>query len=110
MEPAANLPAPYVRPEPELAERIELEVLSASDPAPSPIAVELHTHAADPENPEANDTGTPPPLGIKLAGYRLLNMIMLIAVGLAKFILSLKGHSATPTGLEWMAGLILAAM
>ncbi|KAI0263238.1 hypothetical protein BC834DRAFT_324666 [Gloeopeniophorella convolvens] len=111
MEPAANPPAPlHERPEPEPAERIELEVLSASDPVPSPIVVGPHTHAADPEDPEANDTGTPPPWGIKLTGYRLLNIIVLIAVGLAKFILSLKGQSATPTGLEWMAGSILAAI
>ncbi|KAI0263232.1 hypothetical protein BC834DRAFT_324129 [Gloeopeniophorella convolvens] len=114
MEPVADPPAPlHGRPELKPAERIELEleVLSTSDPAPSPIAAELHTDvAAHAEGPEANDAGTPPPLGIKLTGYRLLNIIVLIAVGLAKFILSLKGHSATPTGLEWMAGSILAAI
>ncbi|KAI0263221.1 hypothetical protein BC834DRAFT_323749 [Gloeopeniophorella convolvens] len=111
MESVANPPAPsHERPELQPVERIELEVLSASDPAPSPIAVELHAYATDPEDSEANDTGTPPPWGIKLTGYHLLNMVVLIAIGLAKFILSLKGHSATPTGLEWMAGSILAAI
>jgi hypothetical protein len=59
---------------------------------------------------EENAVGASPPLGIKLTGYRLLNMIVLLGFGLAKFILSLQGQSVAPTGLEWVAGSALAAL
>ncbi|KAI0263269.1 hypothetical protein BC834DRAFT_971524 [Gloeopeniophorella convolvens] len=79
---------------------------------PVPTIVEPHIDAtADPDVLDAHSVETPPgPLGIKFTGYRLLNMTVLIAVGLAKFILSLKGQSTIPTALEWMSGSILAAI
>ncbi|KAI0252258.1 hypothetical protein BJV78DRAFT_367038 [Lactifluus subvellereus] len=50
------------------------------------------------------------PLGFKLTWYRLLNMVVLFAFGLAKSILWWQGHSNAPTGLEWASGPMLACL
>jgi hypothetical protein len=93
-------------PPPADAEHIELQVL----PAAAATTVGPLPGNADPEDPEENEVDVPIPLGVKLTTYRLLNMIILLAFGLAKFILSLKGQSAAPTGLEWVAGSVFAAL
>jgi len=49
-----------------------------------------------------------PPLGVKLTGYRLLNMGVVFAFGLSKAILTYMGQSAVPTTLDWVSGALLA--
>jgi hypothetical protein len=68
-----------------------------------PNTIEPPHGSADPDDPEENDVDAPPPFGIKLTGYRLLNQVILLTIGFAKFILSLKGQSVAPPGLEWAA-------
>jgi len=65
---------------------------------------------ADQDGPEENEVDVPVPLGVKLTTYRLLNLVIIFVLGLAKFILSLKGQSAAPTGLEWAAGTMFAVL
>ncbi|KAI9459827.1 hypothetical protein F5148DRAFT_274400 [Russula earlei] len=49
-----------------------------------------------------------PPLGVKLTGYRLLNMSVVFLFGLTKAILTYMGQSAAPTTLDWILGSFLA--
>ena len=51
----------------------------------------------------------PPPLGVKLTGYRLLNMSVIFAFGTSKAILTYMGRSAMPTTLEFIGGTLLTA-
>ncbi|KAH9034190.1 hypothetical protein EDB85DRAFT_1021401 [Lactarius pseudohatsudake] len=51
---------------------------------------------------------TPPPLGAKLTGYRLLNITIVFSFGIAKAILTYKGRSTEPTTLDWVGGALLA--
>jgi hypothetical protein len=87
-------------------EHIELQVL----PPALPPTAEPPTHNADPEDPEENEVDASFPLGVKLTAYRLLNVVVILAFGLAKYILSLDGQSIAPAGLEWVAGSIFAAL
>ncbi|KAI0247225.1 hypothetical protein BJV78DRAFT_953998 [Lactifluus subvellereus] len=49
----------------------------------------------------------PPPLGVKLTAYRLLNMSVVFSFGLTKGILTYMGQSIAPTMLDWVAGVLL---
>jgi hypothetical protein len=51
-----------------------------------------------------------PLLGVKLTGYRLVNMSIVLAFGIWKAVLSYRGQSAAPTTLEFVAGTPLALM
>jgi len=42
------------------------------------------------DDPEESDKDSPLPLGAKLPGYRLLNIVVIFTIGVAKFILSLE--------------------
>jgi len=114
MDPGPNQPTittitttpPPPPPPPEDVEDIELQVL----PAAAPTSSEPPPGNADPDDPEENEVDAPVPLGVKLTAYRLLNLVIILALGLAKFILSLKGQAAAPTGLEWVAGSVFAAL
>ncbi|KAH9060680.1 hypothetical protein EDB87DRAFT_1614773 [Lactarius vividus] len=53
---------------------------------------------------------TLPPLGVKITGYRLLNMMTVFSFGSAKAILTYMGQSAAPTTLDWVAGTLLAVL
>ena len=53
---------------------------------------------------------TPPPLGVKLTGYRLLNMITVFGIGITKGILTYMGQSTAPTTLDWIGGALLAVV
>jgi hypothetical protein len=65
----------------------------------------------DPEDPEGNEVDDDSfPLGVKLSAYRLINLVVILAFGLAKFILSLQGQSLAPAGLEWVTGSVFAAL
>ena len=102
MDPGHNQPPPPPPPPPPAdVEDIELQVLPAAALPPG---------NADPDGPEENEVNAPVPLGVKLTAYRLLNLVIILALGLAKFILSLKGQAAAPTGLEWVAGSVFAAL
>jgi len=85
---------------------IELQVL----PAAAATTAEPSPWNADDPGPEENEVDVPVPLGVKLTTYRLLNLVILLAFGLAKFILSLKGQSAAPIDLELAGGSMFAAL
>jgi len=85
----------------------ELQTLSASLQVPAaaePISSNTHAYL---EDPEEVDEVSP---GVKLTGYRLLNIVVIFTIGTAKYMLSLKGQSIAPTGLEWAGGLVLAVL
>jgi|SRR5712671_5624206 len=92
-------------------EHIELQALPASFPVATtePLPGNTNTNA-DPDDLEENDEDAQLPLGVKLTGYRLLNLVVIFTIGGAKFILSLQGKSVAPTGLEWAGGTVLAAL
>jgi len=90
----------------DITEYIELQVL----PVAAATTAELPLGNADQDDPEESEVDNPVPLGVKLTTYRLLNLVIIFASGLAKFILSLKGQSAAPTGLEWAAGTMFAVL
>jgi hypothetical protein len=80
----------------------ELQVL----PATAPTTAEPPLGNSDQEN----EGDVQVPLGVKLTTYRLLNLVVIFAFGLAKFIWSLKGQRAAPTGLEWAVGTIFGGL
>ncbi|KAH9996398.1 hypothetical protein BJV74DRAFT_287864 [Russula compacta] len=96
------------RPPPADVEHLELQVLPAT--LPTTMEPSQAPGYADPDDPEENEVHTSLPLGVKLTGYRLLNLVVLLGIGLFKFILSLQGQSIAPTGLEWVGGSVLAAL
>jgi hypothetical protein len=51
---------------------------------------------------------TPPPLGVKLTGYRLVFMTTLFSFGAVKSILTYKGQSIAPMTLDWVSRTLLA--
>ena len=51
-----------------------------------------------------------PPLGVKLTGYRLLNMTTVFSFGIIKAILTYMGQSTAPTTLDWVSGALLAGV
>jgi len=65
---------------------------------------------ADVDDPEEDDEDAPLSPRVKLTGYRLLNILVIFTIGLAKFILSLKGRSIAPTVLEWAGGSVLTIL
>jgi len=87
--------------------RVESQVVPASyTPATGLPPGNTNTYLDDPEeDDEAHDA--PLSLRVKLTGYRLLNILIIFTIGLAKFILSLNGQSVAPTGLEWAGGSVL---
>jgi hypothetical protein len=52
----------------------------------------------------------PPPLGVKLTGYRLVFMVTVLLFGTVKTILTYMGQSIAPTTLDWVAGTFLTAV
>lgn len=96
------------RPPPADVEHVELQVLPAG--LPTTTEPSQAPGNADPDDPEENEVDALLPLGVKLTGYRLLNLVVLLGIGLFKFILSLQGQSIAPTGLEWVGGSVLAAL
>jgi hypothetical protein len=50
------------------------------------------------------------PLGIKLTGYRLLSMTVILAFGIQKVVSSYHGQPVTPTMVELVVGTLLAIM
>jgi len=49
----------------------------------------------------------PPPLGVKLTGYRLVFMTTVFSFGTVKAILAYKDQSVAPTALDWVSGMFL---
>jgi len=100
-------PAPPLAPPPadaDITEYIELQVL------PAATATTAEPLPWNTDDLEENEVDVPVPLGVKLTTYRLLNLVILLVFGLAKFILSLKGQSAAPIGLELAGGSMFAAL
>jgi len=52
----------------------------------------------------------PPPLGVKLTGYRLVFMATVFCFGTVKTILTYMGQSIAPTTLDWVAGTFLTVV
>ena len=69
-----------------------------------------HFELEGPSRHESTSDGLPPPLGVELTGYRLLNMSVVFAFCLAKGILTYKGQSAIPTTFDWVSGGVVAVM
>jgi len=88
--------------------RVESQVAPASyPPAPGPPPGNTNAYLDDPEE---DDEDAPLSPRVKLTGYRLLNILIIFTIGLAKFILSLNGQSVAPTGLEWAGGSVLTIL
>ena len=51
-----------------------------------------------------------PPLGVKLTGYRLLNVGVILVFGVTEAALAHCGQSLALTTLDWMAGALLGVM
>ncbi|KAI0045597.1 hypothetical protein FA95DRAFT_1495284 [Auriscalpium vulgare] len=51
-----------------------------------------------------------PLLLIKITGIRLLNTILIAALGVGKAVLSYQGQSTAPTTLEWVSGVLCACL
>jgi len=49
-----------------------------------------------------------PPLLVKVTGYRLLNVIVILAFGLSKGVMEYTGRSLVSTTLDWIMGVVLA--
>ena len=68
----------------------------------------------DPEEPDSDRSldmdAMPPPLGVKLTGYRLVFMATILIFGTVKTILTYMGQSVAPTTLDWVSGTFLAAL
>jgi len=82
----------------------------AMEEGPSQLTMTLSDTKADLDDPEQDGEDAPLPLGVKLTGYRLLNVVVMFTIGVAKFILSLKSQSVTLTGLELAEGSVLAIL
>jgi len=89
---------------------VELKVLEV--PASLPAAAEppLSKTDADWDNTKEEYEDPPLLLGVKLTGYRLLNIVVIFTIGVAKGILSLKGQPIAPTGLELARGSVVATL
>jgi hypothetical protein len=48
-----------------------------------------------------------PPMLVKVTGYRLLNLIVILAFGLSKGVMEYKGRSLVSTTLDWIMGVVL---
>jgi len=48
-----------------------------------------------------------PPLLVKVTGYRLLNITLLLAFGVSRVALMYKGQALAPTILEWVMGMVI---
>ena len=48
-----------------------------------------------------------PPMLIKVTGYRLLNLIVILAFGLSKGVMEYMGRSLVSTTLDWIIGIML---
>jgi hypothetical protein len=47
-----------------------------------------------------------PALLVKLTGYRLITIFVVLAIGVAKAILAYKGQLTAPTTLDWVLGVV----
>jgi hypothetical protein len=107
---------------PETSSSVQSHVtqLSLDDPTAGRVECLLPTirgpserQASDQEG-HVNDSwaemaAAPPPLGVKLTVYRLLNMVAMFAFCVEKDILSYKGQSITPTTLDLVSGVLAVA-
>jgi len=59
---------------------------------------------------DADTDVAPPPLGVKLTGYRLLFMTTVFSFGTVKGILTYMGQSIAPNTLDWVSGTFLAVV
>jgi hypothetical protein len=90
---------------------VGLQIVPATFPAAAePPPGNTNAGPDDPDSDQNDNVDAPPPLGFRLTGYKLLNIVVLFTIGVAKFILSLQGHSISPTGLEWAGGCLLATL
>ena len=48
------------------------------------------------------------PFAVKITGYRLLNILIVLALGTVKLGMTLRGYSLVPTALDWITGVLFA--
>ncbi|KAN0131800.1 hypothetical protein V8E53_010328 [Lactarius tabidus] len=80
--------------------------LGVSTPQPS----DHSNHEAPSSDRSVDMDAMPPPLGVKLTGYRLVFMVTVLLFGTVKTILTYMGQSIAPTTLDWVAGTFLTAV
>lgn len=103
--------------EPEQRDNLHVSArraLEASESSPIVNASDADDQDIEHEAPGRRHEPTldelPPPLGVKLTGYRLLNMSVVFTFGMVKAILTYMGQSAMPTTLDWIGGAFLAVI
>ena len=81
--------------------------------SPQPSDHQNSSHEEQSEEPCGDHSvdmdDTPPPVVVKLTGYRLVTMATVLSFGTVKAILTYMGQSITPTTLDWVSGTFLAA-
>jgi hypothetical protein len=73
-------------------------IASVSEPASDP---DLHISV------ESSAESDRPPLWVKLTGYRLLFMTVILVFGTVKIVPALRGSTIASTGLDWVLGVVL---
>jgi len=96
-------------PSPTNSGHIEFHVLPVNFSAAAEHIIIIPSNTnAELDDPEGDDEDVP--LRVRLTGYRLLNIVVIFTIGVAKLILSLNGQSIAPTGLEYAGGSVLAIL
>jgi hypothetical protein len=90
--------------------RLSLDRQATTPPPPSIDIEQVEPQALSVGLLEENEVDAPLPFGVKLTGYRFVNLTVVLSYGIAKFVLSLQGQSVAPTALDWVAGSVLAAL
>ena len=81
---------------------------------PSPLPKSDHQYISvqleEPDKDCSVDVDAPPPLRVKLTGYRLVFMATVFCFGIVRIILTYMGQSIAPTTFDWVAGTFLAIL
>ena len=80
---------------------------------PSPLQTPDHQYISVQEKPDKDcsvDVDAPPPLGVKLTGYRLVFMATVFCFGTVKIILAYVNQSIAPSTFDWVTGTFLAIL
>ena len=87
---------------------VELSLLPCLLPSIlQPLDRQNNYQAEHGDDSSADTDAIPPPLGVKLTGYRLFFVTIVFSFGVAKSILAYKGLSIAPTTLDWVSGTFL---
>jgi len=87
---------------------VELQQFPAYRDSENPEDRRIESDHYDETHFTEREEGPSPPLGVKLTGYRLLNIVLIFSIGVAKAVLTYQGKSTAPTTLDWVLGVLLA--